>query len=26
MEFSHYAAVPESVSKEIIAKNIGKSE
>jgi elongation factor G len=26
MEFSHYAAVPESVSKEIISKNIGKTE
>jgi len=26
MEFSHYAPVPESVAKEVIAKNIGKTE
>ncbi len=26
MEFSHYAPVPESIAKEVIAKNIGKTE
>jgi elongation factor G len=26
MEFSHYEAVPEGIAKEIIAKNVGKTE
>ena len=26
MEFSHYEAVPDSISKEVIEKNMGKSE
>ncbi len=26
MEFSHYAAVPDAISKEVIEKNMGKSE
>jgi len=26
MEFSHYAAVPEGISKEVVEKNMGKSE
>jgi len=26
MEFSHYEAVPEGIAKEVIAKNVGKTE
>ena len=26
MEFSHYEAVPEGIAKEVIAKNMGKTE